>query len=174
MRTIEKTRRTQLAANLRPRLDQHIAWLTQAIAELDQDIGRTLRASPLWRAEDERLASVPGLGPITRATLLAKLPELGTLDRRKIASLVGIAPRNRDSGVWRGRRTIWGGRTEVRNILYMATITAIRCHPTIHAFHHQLTARGKPKKLAIVACMRKLFTILNAILRQARPRHANA
>jgi transposase len=165
MRAIEKARRSQLATGLHPRLDQHIAWLSEAIAELDRDIGKMVRASSVWRVEDELLDGVPGLGPITRATLLAKLPELGTLDRRKIASLVGVAPLNRDSGTLRGRRTICGGRAEVRRTLYMATVTAIRCHPTIQAFHQKLTARGKPAKVAITACMRKLLTILNAILR---------
>jgi len=165
MRAIEKARRSQLATGLHPRLDQHIAWLSEATAELDRDIGKMVRASSVGRVEDELLDGVPGLGPITRATLLAKLPELGTLDRRKIASLVGVAPLNRDSGTLRGRRTICGGRAEVRRTLYMATVAAIRCHPTIQAFHQKLTARGKPAKVAITACMRKLRTILNAILR---------
>jgi transposase len=174
MRAAEKVRRPQLAPALRARLDQHIAWLTAAIAELDRDIGRHLRQSPLWRVEDDLLKAVPGLGPVTRATLLAKLPELGFLDRRKIASLVGLAPMSRDSGAWRGRRTVWGGRAAVRHVLYMATLTAIRCHPTIRAFHHQLVARGKPAKVALTACMRKLLTILNAILRQAQSCPASA
>jgi transposase len=174
MRASEKTRRPQLAPGLRPGLDQHLAWLTQAIAELDDEIGKRLRASPIWRAEDKLLDSIPGVGPVTRATLLAKLPELGTLDRRRIASLVGLAPLNRDSGSLRGRRTIWGGRAEIRSTLYMATLSAIQRNPEIRCFHQTLIARGKPAKVAITACMRKLLTILNATLRQAKPNHASA
>jgi transposase len=174
MRATEKTRRPQLAPGLRPSLDQHLAWLTRAIAELDDDIGKSLRASPIWRVEDKLLDSIPGVGPVTRATLLAKLPELGTLDRRRIASLVGVAPVNRDSGTRRGRRTIWGGRADIRSTLYMATISAIQCNPAIRRFHQTLIARGKPAKVAITACMRKLLTILNATLRQAKPCHATA
>jgi transposase len=174
MRATERTRRAQLAPHLRPGLDQHLAWLAKAIVDLDDRIGRQLRGSAIWRVEDRLLEGIPGIGPVTRATLLAKLPELGTLDRRRIASLVGLAPVSRDSGAMRGRRAIWRGRAGVRSVLYMATVTAIRCNPAIRGFHHQLTARGKPKKLAIVACMRKLLTILNATLRQARAAHATA
>lgn len=169
MRAVEKVRRAQLAPALRPRLDEHLAWLSQAIDELDRDIGQALRQSPLWRVEDDLLAQVPGVGPLTRAMLLARLPELGRLDRRKIAALVGVAPLNRDSGTLRGRRQVQGGRGEVRTVLYMATVTAIRCNPTIQAFHQRLTAAGKPPKVAIVACMRKLLTLLNALLRTRQP-----
>lgn len=165
MRAAEKMRRTRMAQALRQRLDDHIAWLTSAIEELDLEIGTTLRQSRVWRVEDDLLASVPGLGPVTRATLLAKLPELGKLGRRQIAALVGLAPFNHDSGTLRGRRAIRGGRADVRTVLYMATISAIRCNPIIKTFYQRLRGAGKPPKVAITACMRKLLTTLNAILR---------
>ena len=165
MRATEKTRRSQLAPALRGRLDEHIDWLNQAIDELNTQIGTTLRASHAWRSDDDLLGSVPGLGPVTRAVLLAKLPELGQLDRRRIAALVGVAPFNRDSGTLRGRRTIQGGRADVRAAIYMATVTAIRCNPVLKAFHQHLRALGKPPKVALTACMRKLLTIVNAIMR---------
>jgi transposase len=168
MRATEKARRAQIAPALRPGLDAHLAWLSQAIDALDHDISGALRQSPLWRVEHDLLAQVPGIGPVSCATLLAKLPELGRLSRRKIAALAGLAPINRDSGTMRGRRTIQGGRAEVRATLYMATVAAIRCNPAIRAFHQRLTAAGKPAKLAITACMRKLLTLLNAILKSAR------
>ncbi len=133
MRAAEKIRRSQLAPALRPRLDEHLAWLAKAIDELDRDIGGAVRGSPLWRVEDDLLASLPGVGPVTRAVLLAKLPELGQLDRRKIAALVGVAPLNRDSGAWRGRRCVQGGRADVRAVLSMATVAAVRCNPVIRA-----------------------------------------
>ena len=165
MRATEKVRRSQLAPALRGRLDEHIDWLSQAIDELNNQIGTSLRRSRVWRSDDDLLGSIPGLGPITRAILLAKLPELGQLDRRRIAALVGVAPFNRDSGTLRGRRAIQGGRADVRAALYMATITAIRCNPVLKAFHQHLRQLGKPPKVAITACMRKLLTISNAIMR---------
>jgi transposase len=165
MRAAEKIRRSQMPAALRPTLEAHLSFLDKAIAELDRDIGTTLRASPAWQVEDQRLASVPGVGPVARATLLAKLPELGALTRRQIAALVGLAPMNRDSGQFRGRRSIRGGRAEVRTVLYMATVAATRCNPVIRAFHRRLKHAGKPPKVALTACMRKLLTILNAMVR---------
>ena len=165
MRATEKTRRSQLAPALRGRLDEHIDWLSQAIDELNNQIGLTLRSSRAWRSDDDLLGSVPGLGPVTRAVLLAKLPELGQLDRRRIAALVGVAPFNRDSGTLRGRRAIQGGRADVRAAIYMATVTAIRCNPVLKAFHQHLRKLGKPPKVALTACMRKLLTIVNAIMR---------
>jgi transposase len=165
MRATEKIRRSQLAMPLRAGLDEHVAWLTKAVDGLDDEIGGALRKSRLWRSEDDLLASVPGLGPITRATLLAKLPELGQLDRRQIAALVGVAPFNRDSGAFRGRRVIQGGRADVRAILYMATLTAVRCNPALRSFHQRLRKVGKPPKVALVACMRKFLTIINALMR---------
>lgn len=165
MRAMEKTRRSRIAPALRKRLEEHIAWLTKAIAELDLEIGATLRQSRVWRADDDLLDSVPGLGPVTRATLFAKLPELGSLGRRQIAALVGLAPFNHDSGASRGRRAIRGGRADVRTALYMATVSAIRCNPTFKAFYQRLRDAGKPPKLAITATMRKLLTTINAIMR---------
>jgi transposase len=169
MRAAEKVRRGQLAAALRPRLDQHLAFLDAQIAELDRDTREALKGSGAWRANDDLLDSVPGIGPVARAVLAAKLPELGQLDRRQIAALVGVAPFNRDSGQMRGKRSISGGRADVRNVLYMATVAAIRCNPVIKAFHQRLKAAGKPPKLAITACMRKLLTILNAMLKAHTP-----
>lgn len=169
MRASEKIRRAQIAAHLRPGLEAHLEWLSKAIAEIDKDIGTALRNSPMWRVEDELLQSVPGLGPVTRAMVLAKLPELGTLSRRQIAALVGVAPMNRDSGKLRGRRTIKGGRADVRNALYMATVTAIRFNPLIQVFHQRLKAKGKPAKVIITACMRKLLTMINAMFKMGAP-----
>ena len=169
MRAAEKIRRSQLASALRPRLDEHLAFLDAAIAELDRDTGQALRGSSAWRAQDDLLASVPGIGPVARAVIAAKLPELGQLSRRQIAALVGVAPYNRDSGQHRGKRAISGGRADVRNVLYMATVAAIRCNPAIQAFHQKLKAAGKPPKVALTACMRKLLTILNAIIKAQAP-----
>jgi transposase len=165
MRVAEKIRRAQIPIQLRATLEAHLSFLDKAIAELDQDIGTSLRQSTAWRVEEGLLASVPGLGPVTRATLMAKLPELGALSRRQIAALVGVAPINRDSGQFRGRRSIHGGRADVRSVLYMATLTAARCNPAIRAFHQRLVTAGKPPKVALTACMRKLLTILNAMMK---------
>ena len=128
-----------------------------------------MRTSPIWRAKEELLKSVPGIGDIASRTLLAELPELGRLNRREIAALVGLAPFNRDSGSLRGRRTIWGGRAALRATLYMAALTAIRHNPVIAAFNDRLRAAGKPPKLAITACMRKLLVIVNAMVRDQKP-----
>jgi transposase len=154
---------------LRRHLDAHIRWLERALRELEGDIDTAVRSSPIWRATEDLLRSVPGIGPITAHTLLAELPELGHLDRRKIAALVGVAPLNRDSGALRGRRMIAGGRPAVRHVLYMATLTAIRHTPVIAAFYQRLVTAGRPGKLALTAAMRKLLVILNAILRDQRP-----
>ena len=156
-------------AQLQRRIAAHIRWLTKALAALEADIQDTIRSSPLWRAQDNLLQSVPGIGHITAFTLIAELPELGHLERRKLAALVGVAPLNRDSGAWRGRRMIAGGRSTVRCVLYMATLTAIRFNPVIAHFYQRLTAAGRPKKVALTAAMRKLLTILNAIVRDQRP-----
>lgn len=153
------------------RIATHIRWLTNALAELERDLDDALRASPLWRATDNLLQSVPGVGDVTAFTLIADLPELGHLDRRKIAALVGIAPLNRESGAWRGHRMIAGGRPVVRCVLYMATLTAIRFNPVLASFYQRLVAAGRPKKVALTAAMRKLLTILNAMLRDQRPWH---
>lgn len=154
---------------LQRRIATHVRWLTKALAALDTDLDDTIRSSPIWRERDNLLQSVPGIGDVTAYTLLADLPELGRLDRRKIAALVGVAPLNRDSGHWRGRRRIAGGRPAVRSVLYMATLTAVRFNPVIAHFYQRLTAAGRPKKVALTAAMRKLLTILNAMLRDQRP-----
>jgi len=143
--------------------------LEAQLDELNQDIDDTVRGSPVWRAADDLLTSVPGIGKVTSHTLIADLPELGHLDRRRIAALVGVAPVNRDSGQMRGRRTIAGGRAEVRSVLYMATLSASRWNAVISQHYKALVERGRPKKLALVACMRRLLGILNAILRTRTP-----
>ena len=143
--------------------------LEAQLAELDHHIDDTIRRSPVWRAAADLLTSVPGVGGVTSHTLIADLPELGQLDRRRIAALVGVAPLNRDSGQMRGRRTIAGGRTNVRNALYMATLSAIRWNPVISKHYQSLVDRGRPKKVALVACMRRLLGILNAIMRTNIP-----
>ena len=143
--------------------------LEAELARLDRDIDGTVRGSPVWRETEDLLTSVPGIGDITARTLIAELPELGRLDRRRIAALVGVAPVNRDSGQWRGHRAIAGGRVSVRNTLFMATLSAIRWNPVIRDHYARLVHAGRPKKLAIVACIRHLLTILNAILRTGTP-----
>ncbi len=166
----ERNRHQQMRARqVQRRIAAHIDWLTQALADLDTELGTTIRSSAIWREKDDLLRSVPGIGGVTAFTLIADLPELGGLDRRKIAALVGIAPLNRDSGQWRGRRMIAGGRPAVRAVLFMATLTAVRFNPLIAHFYQRLTAAGRPKKVALTAAMRKLLTILNAILRDQRP-----
>lgn len=159
---------TQDAA-VRIRMQEHITWLEQELEDLDQDLDNQLRNSPLWREKENLLCSVKGVGPVTATTLLAELPELGQLDRRKIAALVGVAPFNRDSGRQRGKRAIWGGRASVRQVLYMATLSASQHNPVIRAFYQRLLQAGKPNKVALVACMRKLLTILNAMIRHGTP-----
>jgi transposase len=143
--------------------------LEAQLAELDRDIDDAVRGSPAWRATDDLLQSVPGIGDVTARTLIAEMPELGHLDRREAAALIGLAPVNRDSGQRRGHRAITGGRTAIRNVLFMATLSAVRWNPVLKAHYQQLIARGRPKKVAIVACMRRLLGILNAILRAATP-----
>jgi transposase len=150
-------------------IDATLAALEAQLAELDRHLDDAVRGCPAWRAEGDLLTSVPGIGPITARTLIADLPELGALDRRRLAALVGIAPINRDSGLRRGHRAIAGGRTAVRNVLYMATLTAIRWNPVLKRHYQQLVGRGRPKKVAIVARMRRLLTLPNAILRTDSP-----
>jgi transposase len=162
-------RRMVRDSRLRERLNAHITWLEQAIREVDDDLRRLVRGSVLWRETDDLLRSAPGIGPVTSCTLIADLPELGQLGRRRIAALVGVAPFNRDSGKMRGRRLVSGGRASVRAVLYMATLSAIRHNPAIATFYQRLRAGGRPGKVALVAAMRKLLTILNAIVRERRP-----
>jgi transposase len=169
MRTAEQHRRPSLAPRLRPALDAHVVWLSQQLTELDGELDRTLRDSPIWREKEDLLRSIPGIGPVVARTLLGELPELGTLDRWEVAALAGVAPLNQDSGRRQGKRRTWGGRAPVRAALYMAAVTATRCNPTIRALYTRLREAGKPAKVALVACMRKLVTIANAILRDGMP-----
>jgi transposase len=150
-------------------LRNHIRWLEKRVTEVDDEIGTPIQASPLWRVQEDLLRSVPGIGPVTARTLLAELPELGRLNRRAIAALVGVAPFNCDSGQYRGQRHIWGGRAHVRATLYMAALVAARHNPALGAFYRRLLALGKPKKVALVATMRKLLTIVNALLKHHTP-----
>jgi transposase len=165
MRTAEQNRLAGTSERLTQDIEAHIAWLNARIATLDADLETRLRASPLWRENDDLLQSVPGIGPVCARTLLLELPELGTLTRQQIAALVGVAPLNCDSGTLRGRRTIWGGRAHVRTVLYMGTLVATRFNPQIKVFYQRLLAAGKRKKVALTACMHKLLTILNAMLK---------
>jgi transposase len=175
MLVAECNRRRVAEETVRPSLDEHIAWLRERVAQLDDDLARELRSSPLWRAEAELLRSAKGVGPVLAATLIADLPELGTLTRQQIAALVGLAPLARDSGKHRGQRHIWGGRGDIRAVLYMATLSAIRHNPPIQAFYNRLIDHGKPFKVAMTACMRKLLVTLNALKRDGAlwdPAHA--
>lgn len=165
MITAEQNRLRRAVPRVRPQIEGHIQWLREQIDELDRELADLVRSSPLWREQARVLRGTPGVGPILSATLLADLPELGTLNRKQIAALVGVAPFNRDSGTMRGKRTVWGGRAPVRTALYMGTLVATRCNPIIRSFYLRLCAAGKPKKVALVACMRKLLTILNAMFR---------
>jgi transposase len=155
-------------------LTAHISYLERELRITDTDLGAMIKASPVWREKDELLRSVPGVGPVLSRTLLADLPELGRLSRRAIAKLVGVAPLSRDSGTMRGRRFVQGGRATVRAVLYMAALVATKRNAVIRAFYLRLVAAGKPKKLALVACMRKLLTILNVMVRTAKPWNSDA
>jgi transposase len=152
-------------------IQAHIAWLEKEMIQINDDLGHSIRETPAWQEKDDLLKSVPGVGPVLSTTLLADLPELGALNRRRIAALVGVAPFNCDSGHLRGKRTIWGGRAVVRSALYMSTLVATRYNPVIRGFYQHLLAVGKPKKVALTACMRKLLTILNAMLKHQTPWH---
>jgi len=149
-------------------VEEHIAWLEKAIAEFDEQIRQCIESSPAWKQKDELLQSVPGVGPGTSAKLLAHLPELGTLDRKQIAALAGLAPYNADSGLRNMPRHIRGGRATVRTALYMATVAAIKCNPVLREFRRRLLSAGKAGQVALTACMRKLLTILNAMIRDNR------
>jgi len=175
MRTAELNRRALAKDEVRKSINKVVKLLNRQIEELEHDIDGTIRHMPQWREKDDLLQSVPGVGPGTARMLLAALPELGTLNRRQIASLVGLAPFNRDSGQWRGQRTIWGGRANVRATLYMATLAAVRFNPVLRVFYQRLRAAGKKAKVALTASKRKLLVILNALLRTQQkwqPRNA--
>jgi len=168
MRTMEQNRLAGTSGRLQTDIAAHITWLNARLATLDDDLDTVLRSSPLWRENDDLLRSAPGIGPVCARTLLLELPELGTLTRQKIATLVGVAPLNCDSGTLRGRRMIWGGRARVRTVLSMATLVATRYNPRIKAFYERLLAAGKVKKVALTACMHKFLTILNAMLKHRK------
>jgi transposase len=165
MLVAEKNRLHTSRPPVRQRIQFHIDWLEKELDEIDRNLKETLRNSPVWREKENLLRSVPGVGPQLAVSILAYLPELGTLDRKRIAALVGVAPFNRDSGTLRGKRTVWGGRSHIRSALYMAALVASRHNPVISAFYQRLLAAGKAKKVALTACMRKLLVILNAMLK---------
>ena len=169
MLTAEGNRRRTAPAVVRSQLDEHISWLRARVDDIDKDLQDLIRSSPVWREREQLLRSVPGVGPTLSANLLARLPELGCLDRRQIAALAGVAPLNRDSGVFRGKRKIWGGRRDIRSTLYMAALVASQHNPVIRDFYKRLCDAGKPKKVALVACMRKLLIILNSLLKYDQP-----
>ena len=168
MLVAEKNRLSRAIPSVRPSIQAHIAWLEQELKDLDDGLRQTLRRSPVWREQDDLLRSVPGVGKQLALTLLAYLPELGTLNRKQIAALVGVAPINRDSGTMRGRRAVWGGRARVRTVLYMGALVASRCNPVIREFYQRLLAAGKSKKVALTACMRKLLVILNGMVKSGQ------
>jgi transposase len=165
MLTAETNRLTHSAKAVGKRIQAHIRWLEAELDRVDSELDQSIHQSPIWREQEDLLKSVPGIGPVISRTLLAELPELGKLNRKQIAALVGVAPLNWDSGMMRGRRAIWGGRATVRAALYMAALVASRCNPKIREFHRRLRAGGKAPKVALVACMRKLLTILNAMIK---------
>lgn len=165
MLTAERQRLSIAAVNVRTDIREHINFLVKRLKEVDRDLDEQIRNTPLWREREELFKPVRGIGPQTLRTLCASLPELGQLNRRKIAALVGVAPYNCDSGTFSGQRRCWGGRADVRTALYMATVSAVRFNPVIRAFYQRLVQAGKAKKLALTACMRKLVTILNAMVR---------
>jgi transposase len=168
MLTTERLRLPLAKEPIRRDVQAHIHWLEQRVHETDKDLRATLKRSPLWQATTRLLQSVPGIGPTTAAILIAELPELGHLSRQQLSALVGVAPLHHDSGQYRGVRRIWGGRAPVRRALYMAALVATRFNPVIRGFYHRLLAAGKPKLVALVACMRKLLTILNAMIKAKR------
>jgi transposase len=165
MLTAERNRRGTAQVIVRPHLDAHISWLQDELEKVTKELTDLMHQSALWRDKEDLLRSVPGVGAITTATLIAELPELGQLDGKQIAALVGVAPFNRDSGRFRGKRTIIGGRSDVRRVLYMATVVAVQYNPPVRVFYERLVAAGKPKKVALTASMRKLLLILNAMIR---------
>lgn len=170
MRTAESNRLGSVSSpTVQADIKAHLAWLEQRLATLDDDLDTTLRASPVWRERETLYRSVPGIGPVCARTLLLDLPELGTLSRQRIAALAGVAPFNCDSGTLRGHRAIWGGRAPLRATLYMATLVAVRHNVVLQASYERLLAAGKAKKVALVACMRKLLTILNAMAKHQTP-----
>jgi transposase len=169
MITAEGNRARTAPKAVRRRIDSHLLWLKKELGRVNSELEQQVRKSPIWREKDDLLRSVPGVGPTLSATLLAELPELGSLDRRSLAALVGVAPLNRDSGTMRGIRTTWGGRSGIRATLHMATLCATCHNLVIREFYGRLVAAGKPKKVAITACMRKLLAILNTLVKHGTP-----
>ena len=169
MQTQERNRRRQAPERVVQQIQEHLVLLGEQVAQLDRDIAALVQANPVWRAQAELLRTIPGVGPTLTATLIAHLPELGKASHKEIAALVGVAPYNRDSGTMRGKRTVWGGRRQLRSVLYMATLVATQYNPTIRAFDQRLRAAGKAPKVALTACMRKLLTICNAMIKTATP-----
>jgi transposase len=169
MLVAEKQRLLTARAAVAKQIKAHVKYLERLLSDIDGDLEQAIAESPLWRAKEDLLRSAKGVGPVLSRTLLAELPELGQLNRKQIAKLVGVAPLARDSGTMRGRRQIWGGRRHVRHVLYMATLSATRSNPQIRAYYCRLIAQGKPPRVAIVACMRKLLVTLNAIVRSGQP-----
>jgi transposase len=169
MQQAEQNRLDRASDRVRKRIAAHVHWLSDERARLDEELDDMIQRSPGWRAREELLQSVPGIGPVMSRTVLAELPELGLLSRKQMAVLVGVAPFNRDSGRLRGHRTIWGGRASVRPVLYMATLVATRWNPVIRPFYQRLRAAGKAPKVALVAAMRKLLTLLNAMVHDGTP-----
>ncbi len=166
MLTAEQNRKQQASIRMAKEIDEHLEWLKARIKGADTDLGNAIKASPLWKAKADLLASIPGVGKVTVCTFLAAVPELGTLNRRAISALIGVCPYNRDSGNYKGKRRIWGGRGSVRKVLYMATLVAIRFNPVLKQTYQRFLDAGKLKKVAIVGCMRKLLVTMNAMLRE--------
>ena len=171
MLTAENNRLLMAHQRITKAILKHIAWLQKRLAESDHELDGLIRNSPAWQHKASLLESVPGMGRVTATVMLAQLPELGTLSNKQIAGLVGVCPYSRDSGTMRGRRAIWGGRASVRAALYMAALVGSRYNPVLKAFYQKLVKAGKPKKVALVACMRKLLTILNAMIKHDKPWH---
>ncbi len=169
MRVAEQNRWHQMRGIARQNITSHIQWLNDSIKEVDRDMGQAVKNSPAWQAKKDWLTTFKGVGQVASFTLLASLPELGQLNRKEIAALVGLAPFNRDSGRQRGKRMIWGGRAAVRNVLYRVALVASRSNTTIKKFYGRLIQAGKPKKVALTACMRKILTILNAMISNNQP-----
>jgi transposase len=174
MLTAEKNRLGTAPHLVHKRLHAHITWLEREVTQAERVLAHAIGESPIWRENDDLLRTVPGVGPGLARTLIVDLPELGALSRKQIAALVGVAPLNRDSGTFRGKRTVWGGRAHVRAALYMAALVGSRCNPVIRSFYQRLCDAGKAKKVALTACMRKLLTILNAMMKHRTRWSTNA
>ena len=164
----ERNRAHMAAPSVAKSVSKHVRWLERELKAVDGDLRGAIRESAVWRAKDDLLRAVPGVGRVLATTLLADLPELGRLSRREVAALVGVAPLNRDSGKHRGERSVWGGRATVRTALYMGALAAVRSNPPVKALYERLVAKGKPKKVALVACMRKLLVTCNAVVRDGQ------